>query len=128
MIWLLRRLLGPFVIGSIVCATLLLLWTWTTEIEASARLPDAALAFLFMLPFQAVGLILLLPLALALGNRTLRVRFYPVLLALIGSVLGVVVVLPIMDAPSFLEIALAATCGAVSAIVWFVINLDVARP
>jgi uncharacterized membrane protein YjfL (UPF0719 family) len=76
----------------------------------------------FSLLFEAIGFVLFLPLALFLSNLMLRRLELPWALALIGCLIGVVVVLPISDKPSLCELAVPAFCGAATALVWFVIN------
>lgn len=87
-------------------------------------LRDFAFAALLILPFQAVGLGLLVPIALLVCDLSLPRPLYPILLAVIEAALGTVVVLPISDRPYLLELALSATCGALSALVWFAFNRD----
>lgn len=129
--WLFRRLFGPFAVGSLVCILLLLAWT---KVAAGTRVaigfPETALASLFILPFEAIGLALLLPIGLGLRNMLLPRRVKWLLLVIIGAMLGIVVVLPIIDfnnMPALLELALPAACGALSAGVWFAFNRDLAR-
>jgi hypothetical protein len=90
----------------------------------SLGLHDFAHAALLILPFQAVGLGLLVPIALLLCNLSLPRPAYPMLLAVVGAALGTVVVLPISDWPYLLELTLPATCGALSALVWLAFNRD----
>jgi hypothetical protein len=123
--WLVRRFLVPFALGSLACTILLLVWAiWSSDTEVSLHLHDFALAALFVLPFEAVGLALLVPIALLLGGLSLPTPFYPLLLAVLGSALGTLVVLPISDRPYFLELTLPASCGALSALIWFAFNRD----
>jgi len=125
MIWTLRRVLVPFAIGGGVGIALLLVWTiWGSDAEVSVGVHDLALAALFVLPFEAVGLALLVPIALLLGGLSLPTPFCPLLLAILGSALGTLVVLPISDRPYFLELTLPASCGALSALIWFAFNRD----
>jgi hypothetical protein len=125
MVWIVRRLLVPFALGSVVCTILLLVWAiWGSDTEVSIGLHGFAFAALVILPFQAVGLALLVPIALLLCDLSLPRPVYPILLAVVGAALGTVVVLPISERPHFLELILPATCGAVSALVWFAFNRD----
>jgi hypothetical protein len=125
MTWILRRVLVPFVVGSVVCAVLLLAWAiWGSDTEVSLGIHDYALAALLVLPFQAIGLCMLVPIALFLGDLSLPRLVYPMLLSVVGAALGTVVILPISDSPYFLELTLPATCGALSALVWFAFNRD----
>ena len=130
MVWIARRLVAPFAVGSIICIFLLLVWaSRASDAKASLSLHDVALAGLFVLPFQVVGLLLLVPIALLLCGLTLPRPAYPMLLAIVGAALGAVVVLPISDRPSLLELSLPAACGALSALVWFAFNRDaIQRP
>jgi hypothetical protein len=123
--WAIRRVLVPFAVGGVVDIFFLLAWTiWGSDTEVSVGLHDLTLAALFVLPFQAVGLVLLVPIALLLCDLSLPKPIYPTLLAVVGAALGIVVVLPITDRPHFLDFTLPATCGALSALVWFGFNQD----
>ncbi len=125
MIWIVRRLLVPFAVGSAVSIVLLLIWAlWMDDSGVSFRIHDFALAAGFVLPFQLVGFALLVPIALLLCNLPLPKSAYPALLATVGAALGITVVLPISDEPNFLDLTLLATCGALSALVWFAFNRD----
>jgi hypothetical protein len=70
--------------------------------------------------FEAIGLVLFVPIALFLSDRLPRDRFLPVIL-LIGAAIGAVVSLPISQ-PNLRDLTLPMLCGAASALVWFVIN------
>jgi peptidoglycan/LPS O-acetylase OafA/YrhL len=125
MVWVLRRVLIPFAAGGVVGIALLLAWTvWGSDTEVSVGLHDLALAALFVLPFQAAGLAILVPIALFLCDLPLPRPLYPALLAVVGAAFGIAVVLPISDRPHFLDFTLPATCGALSALVWFAFNQD----
>ena len=125
MIWMVRRLLVPFALGSVVCTILLLVWgIWVSDTEVSIGLHDLAFAALLILPFQAVGLGLFVPIVLLLCDLELSRPIYPILLAVVGAALGMVVVLPFSERLYFLELTLPATCGAFSALVWFAFNRD----
>ena len=125
MVWVVRRLLVPFAVGSVVCTIFLFIWAILgSDTEVSVGLHDLAFAALLILPFQAAGLVLLVPIALLLCDLSLPRPIYPVLLAAVGAALGTVVVLPISDRPYFVDFILSATCGASSALVWFVFNRD----
>jgi hypothetical protein len=128
MTWVVRRLLIPFAVGSMVCTTLLLVWAISgSGTGAGVGLHDLVLAALFILPFEAVGLVLLVPIALLLCDLSLPRHVLPLLLAVVGAALGIVVVLPISDRPYLMELTLPATCGALSALVWFGFNRDANR-
>jgi hypothetical protein len=102
--WLLRRFIGPFIVGSIICATLLLVWAiGAADAEPALRLSDVALALLFIAPFEAIGLVLLLPFALSLPNLSVSDPVYALLLIAVGAALGAVVVLPIADDAPLLD-------------------------
>ena len=125
MAWVIRRFLAPFAVGSVFCTVLLLAWVvWGSDAQGSLGLHDFAFGAFLILPFQAIGLGLLLPIALLLCNIPLPRPVYPMLLALVGAALGAVVVLPISGRPDFLELTLPAICGALSALVWFAFNRD----
>lgn len=130
MVWVVRRLIIPFAVGSVISTTLLLLWTiWGTNTEVSLGFHDLAFAALLVLPFQAVGLGLFVPIALLLGDMSLQRPVYAALLAAVGAALGTVAVLPISDRIYLLELTLPAACGAISALVWFAFNRDaIKRP
>jgi len=126
MTWLVRRLLAPFLVGSAVCIALLFVQA-VPMVTRPVDLFDLKLAGLIVVPFEAIGLIMLLPIALALRHRSLSHRFYLVLLAGIGAAISIVVVMPIAEGiPSSTNLLLAMTCGAASALVWFVFNRDAA--
>mgnify|MGYP007100029306 FL=1 len=126
--WLLRRVLAPFITSSIVCTVLLLVWTTVAaDTETPLRLSDAALASLFILPFEAIGLIILLPIALVICDRSGSRLLCSVLLVIVGSAIGVGVVLPIASTTTVLELSLPAACGAANALIWFAINRDAVR-
>lgn len=126
-VWLFRRLLIPFALGTIVCAAIFIVWALAaTESQANVTLRDIFFATYFIMPFEALGLLLLLPIALVIGDR-LPWPLSVLLLVLIGALLGVALVLPISEAPTLLDFALPATCGAVSALIWFLVNRDVGR-
>lgn len=89
MIWVVRRLLIPFAMGSVVSTMLLVIWiAWRTDTEAGLALNDLAFAALLVLPFQAVGLALLVPIALLLGDLALPRPVFPAILAAVGAALG----------------------------------------
>lgn len=112
-------------VGSAVCIVLLLIWAiWVSETEVSFGTHDFLFTALLILPFQAIGLCLLIPIALLLCDLSLPRPVYPMLLALIGALLGPVVILPVSDRLYFLDLTLPATCGALSALVWFAFNRD----
>jgi len=126
--WVFRRLLIPFAVGSVLCTALLLVWVISgSDTGAGVGLHDLVLAALFILPFEAVGLVLLVPIALLLCDLSLPRHVLPLLLAVVGAALGIVVVLPISDRPYLMEFTLPATCGALSALVWFAFNRDANR-
>jgi hypothetical protein len=129
MIWVVRRLLVLFAASSAVCMIIVLVAaTWLSESSSSLAAHDFTLAALFVLPFQAVGFAMLVPTALLLSGLSLPRPVYPMLLALVGAALGTVLVLPFSDAPSLLDLTLPATCGALSALVWFAFNRNAIRP
>jgi hypothetical protein len=128
MTWLVRRLLVPLVVGSILCSALLLFWMVAgSDTGATIRLSDAAFAALLVLPSEAIGLIILLPIALALCSRSVPQAALALLLAIVGSCIGAALAMPISDAPSLQDFALPAACGSISALVWFALNRDVTR-
>jgi hypothetical protein len=107
---------------------LLLVWTTVAaDTETPFRLSDAALFSLFILPFEAIGLIILLPIALVICDRSGSRLLCSVLLVIVGSAIGVGVVLPITSTTTVLELSLPAACGAANALIWFAINRDAVR-
>lgn len=121
--WVLRRLLLPFAVGSVICASLLLIWgIWSADAKAPLSPYDIAFVTLLVMPYQAVGVGLLAPMALLLCDLELPRPMYPIILGVIGSVLGLIVTLPITDRPDLPEFILPATCGALSALVWLAFN------
>lgn len=128
MAWVVRRLLIPFALGSAICTTLLLVWlTWGSDTEVGVGLNDVAIAAFVVLPFQGIGLGLLVPIALLVCDLSLPRPVYPVFLAIIGAMIGTIVVLPITERPYLLELTLPAACGTLSALVWFAFNRDAIR-
>jgi hypothetical protein len=124
MVWVIRRLIVPFAVGSVVCTAFLLIWVnWGADAEVIFRLNDLLVAVLFILPLEAVGLALLVPVALLICHLSLPRKAYPVLIAVTGAVLGIVL-MPLSFEPYLLEFTLPATCGALSALVWFAFNQD----
>jgi hypothetical protein len=127
MVWMTRRLLIPFAVGSVVCTIFLLIVALSgTDTEVSLGLHDLALAGLFVLPFQAVGLALLVPIALLLCGLSLPRPAYPILLAIVGAALGAAIVLPISDRP-LPGLGLPSACGALSGLIWFAFNRDAVK-
>ena len=124
MAWVIRRIALPFVVGSALCIILLLaLVFWTGDAGLSLRLHDLELVALFVVLFQAAGLALFVPTALLLVRSSIQGPKYLILLALLGAVLGIVVMLPIMSAGRrLIDLSLPAGCGALSALVWFAFN------
>jgi hypothetical protein len=123
--WIFRRILLPFVVGAAACIGLLLVWLiLNTDTTMGVGLRDLALIALFVLPFQVIGLALLVPSALLLCSLSFPKPVYPAVLVLVGAALGVVVTLPISDRPHPLEFILPAICGAMSAMIWFLLNRD----
>ena len=123
MIWLFRRLLGPVLVATAVCTVLAFLWKGPDpNTGAKLAVSDGALGYLIILPFALVGMVLLVPMALALRSLQVPDGVYPILVILVGAVLGIVVVLPISQNAPMADFALAAACGAVSASVWTVLN------
>jgi hypothetical protein len=128
MVWLGRRFLVPFAVGSAVCAILLLVWTiFPSDTEVRINLQDFAFTVLLILPFQVAGLCLFVPVALLLSDLSLPKPIYPILLVVVGAILGSVVVLPVSERPYFLDVTLAASCGALSAVIWLAFNRDVVK-
>jgi hypothetical protein len=123
MTWLLRRLMGPLMVASAACTALLFVWTMP-GVNTGAKLTphDLALGYSFILPFAAVGMILLLPIALALRDLSLSGRVYPLVVTAVGAVLGIALVLPISDDARLSDFFLAGACGAVSATAWLAFN------
>jgi len=123
--WIVQRIILPFVAGAAVGIGLLLVWLIAnTDTTTGFVLRDFALIALLVLPFQAVGLVLLVPIALLLCSLSFPKPVYPALVVLVGAALGVVVMLPISDGSNLLDFTLPATCGAISAIIWFLLNRD----
>jgi hypothetical protein len=127
MVWFLRRFVAPFALGTIICAALFLIWgAYTFDGASSIKSNDVVLAILFVAPFEAMGLILLLPIALALCHLAFPRPIVLVFLAALGSILGVVVLWPMSDRPGSFEL-LPAACGALSALAWIAFNQDALR-
>jgi hypothetical protein len=125
MSWAIRRLFGPFAAGTVVCTVFLLVWVnWGAGAEASFRLNDVEVAALFILPLEAVGLAMLVPVALLICHLSLPRKAYPILITVTGAMLGMMMMMPLSDTPYLLEFALPVTCGALSGLVWFAFNLD----
>lgn len=124
--WLWRRLLYPFVVASIVCTALLLALVFASE-GATPTFSDLKLAALMVLPFEALGLILLLPIALALRSQSLPRDVYAALVVLIGPAIGVAIVLPLSDGSPIQAFTLPAAFGAVSASIWLALNREAIR-
>lgn len=124
MTWPLRRFLAPVLAGSIVCTGLLFGWTMVQDLRAP-HLADTARVWPFMLLFEALGLVLLVPLASVIFKWSPSKLLRPFLFAVVGSVIGVVLILPISVArPTFPEILLPLACGAVSALIWLAFNRE----
>lgn len=126
MSWAIRRLLLPLLIGGIFCTTFLygLLW-WAGSAVGTFRLHDFAIIGLVVALFEAVGLSLLIPIALLVGRLSLPSAAYPIIIILAGTMLGTALMLPLSD-PPFQDAELFATCGGVSAAIWFLFNRPLA--
>lgn len=123
MSWLLRRLLLPFILGSIVCTTLLLVWELPgSEIPQMLGSP-AELWFVAVFPvlFQVIGLAVVVPAARILRQFSLRTSVSAVVLTVLGSAIWVLVALPIDERLTLPEFA---ALGAVSALIWLALNRD----
>lgn len=126
--WIVRRIIFPFVAGEAVGIGLLLVWlVLNNGTIMGLNLRELALVAIFVLPFQAVGMALLVPIALLICSLSFPKPAYPPLLVLVGAALGVVVTLPISDRPHLLEFTLPAICGAMSAMIWFLLNQDIIK-
>lgn len=125
MLWIVRRLIAPFALGSLVCILLLVICAiWSSQTHESFGPGDFAMFALFVLPFEVIGFCLLVPIALFVCNLSFPRPVYPMLLAAVGAIIGVVVVLPIADDAPPLDFALPTACGMVSAMIWFACNQD----
>jgi hypothetical protein len=94
------------------------------------HISDMARLWSFIIVFEGLGLMLLVPIALALGllSHSIVKPAYPLLVGVLGSAIGVILVLPIsVGAPTFPDILLPVTCGAISALIWLAFNRDVVR-
>jgi hypothetical protein len=126
MIWPIKRLIIPLVLNTMICVVMLQVWIaletegWPPSIRAS----DFAVFMFLLLPFEALGLVLLLPIALFVCDLSLPRLLYPTLLMVAGGALGVVVVLPTSERPFGPDLVLPATCGATSALIWIALNRD----
>lgn len=126
--WFVRRLLAPFVLGTVVCAAFFLIWVAVTidgTWHPTSR--DIVDATVIIFPFEAVGLILLVPIAFLLFRSNLRPPLQVVLLIAVGSAVGALVAGPLFSGLSLLQFSLPATCGALSALVWTALNRDLIR-
>lgn len=85
------------------------------------HISDVAHVWPFILLFEAVGVALLLPLGLALLRRPLPTLLYPFLLAIAGSAIGALLMVPISIGGVGLP-TLPMACGALSALVWLAFN------
>jgi hypothetical protein len=125
MIWLLRRLLGSLLVATAICTALVFAWVLPTLNTGPAlTFSDVAMGYFIMLPFAVVGMILLLPIALALRSLALPEWIHPLLIIVVGAALGIVVVFPIGNGPPLQDFTLATACGAASALVWLAFNRD----
>jgi hypothetical protein len=124
--WLFRRILAPFCLGTMVCSVLLIIFPYIgpDKPEGVFHWYDFIMVTLVIALFEAVGLVLLLPVALLLCD-VLMPRFLRLsLITATGSILGIIVILPITDGPIAIDLVLPAFCGAASALIWYALNSD----
>lgn len=89
-----RLFLLPFLLGSMATAILLSLWSTSTTQGLGGTIALAASLLLAVAPFEALGLALLIPVALFASSfpSSRTVRFGAV--AIWGSLVGIALVLP----------------------------------
>jgi hypothetical protein len=110
------------VLGTLACVFLLVASVAITQAATSLTFRDIELAFLFIAPFEAAGLLLLLPIALVIGDTPLPRTAAIAIVTAVGSLIGVALALPIGERGLSLDFALPAVCGGVSAIIWMATN------
>jgi hypothetical protein len=121
---MIRLAILPFAIATIVIAAALLVWALS---ESSSQWEyvwrDAELALLWVSPFTALGLLLLVPVAWLTDRITLgpKVRFATMLFA--GGALGTLLMLPLAERLTF-DLLMGTAAGAVSAGIWTLLNPD----
>jgi hypothetical protein len=127
--WFLRRFLYPLIVGSVACAAPLILFlAEMAGSPPSLRLEDAWWTLLVILPFEALGLMLLLPIGLLVSKQPLSHLLAVCTVILVGAGIGIAVALPVSNAPMHQDFALSAMFGAVSAAIWLRINRDLLEP
>jgi hypothetical protein len=115
--WLFRRLLTPLLVGSVASTALLFIWDTPVDERWALNIGDVVTVWPFVLLFQAVGLTLLLPLGLYLVRRSTPPLQLSSVLAIAGSAIGALLMLPISVGGIGLP-SLPMTCGALGALVW----------
>jgi hypothetical protein len=115
--WLLRRLLTPILVGSVASTALLFIWDTPVDKRWALNIVDLVNVWPFVLLFQAVGLTLLLPLGLYLVKRSTPPAQSSLVLAIAGSAIGALLMLPISVGGIGLP-SLPMACGALGALVW----------
>jgi len=112
-------------VGSFACAALLILFIITmADTPQSLRLEDLWVTVALILPFEALGLILLLPIALFVCKQSLPFALTAAAVTLVGAGIGPAIGLPLSNAPMHQDLALPATFGALSAAIWLSLNGD----
>jgi len=101
------------VLGALACVFLLVASVAITEAATRPTFHDIELAFLIIAPFEGAGLLLLLPIALFIGNTQLPRTVAVAIVTAVGSLIGVALSLPVSQPGSALDFALPTVCGGV---------------
>ena len=119
---MIRRAILPFVITTIMLAAALLVWVLPTpSFQWEYVWRDAKLILLWVSPFTAFGLLLLLPVARLTDRIALSLKARFATLFFVGGALGTLLMLPLADKLTF-DLLVGAAAGAFSAGIWALLN------
>jgi hypothetical protein len=131
-ILLVRRLVLPVALGSLVAAGLALVWNGLTQPELYDGLPSASG---FLTPAILLSVFELFGVLLLWASSKLKVFHASslgsaLLFVITGAFFGVLLVLPLFE-PSLeaaIDLILAAVCGGSGAVIWRFFNRDAFAP
>lgn len=121
------RLLASFAVGGIACTGVFVAWLAIEDWRAP-HLLDVVHLLPFILLFQAIGLIFLVPIGSLIQILPVPRFLHGLIVVAVGAVIGRALMIPIdfSGHMSFLA-PLPMACGAVSALVWVGLNHERVR-
>jgi len=119
-----RRVLLPFGVSVVAIVSLMLAWSSITANDGIGSIMPAVYLFtLWVSPFVAVGLVLLLPVQVIIRRAKLPPPIARSTFVFAGGILGTVLILPLAEHLTF-ELLIGTGAGALSAGIWSSLNRD----